>query len=291
MHILKNNQLEISVKETGAELCSIKSLSSGKEFMWQADPEVWAAHAPNLFPIIGCLKGDAFLYKGKEYACPKHGFFRKNDKVKLYAQPENSLTYGLKYDEETLAVYPFKFKIQITFTLNKNKLEVKHFIQNLGDDEMLFSLGGHPAFNCVLNEGEVYSDYFLEFEKPETEETWHVLPNGLIGNETRPAFDAPTRINLHPEIFNDDALVFKNLNSNNVALKSTKSKQVLSFDFSDFPYLGIWAKPNSKFVCIEPWLGISDSNDSDRNFETKEALVKLPAKKDFLAAYSITIIE
>ena len=59
-----------------------------------------------LFPIIGCLKEDSFLYQGKEYACPKHGFIRKNNKVSLIKQTENSLTFGLTYDTETLKVVP-----------------------------------------------------------------------------------------------------------------------------------------------------------------------------------------
>ena len=67
MQTIKNDQFQVSVKERGGELCSFKSLGSGKEYIWQADPDVWLAHAPNLFPIIGCLKGDSFIYKGKEY--------------------------------------------------------------------------------------------------------------------------------------------------------------------------------------------------------------------------------
>lgn len=288
---IKNKLFEVSVKEVGAELCSIKSLISGKEYIWQADPEVWAEHAPNLFPIIGCLKGDAFIYKGQEYACPKHGFFRKNDKVSLLKKTDDSLTFGLSYSEETLKVYPFKFEFRIKYTLEANTLRVEHTTINHGDEDMLFSVGGHPAFTCPINEGENYDDYYLEFEKAETAQSWHVQKDGLIGLNTHPVFDEPTRINLHPHIFDDDALVFKNLNSSKVSLKSHKSAQVLSISFNDFPYLGIWAKPNADFVCIEPWIGIADSTDSDRNFETKEGLRKLASGANFSATYSITIEE
>ena len=78
-HSIQNQFFQVTIKETGAELCSIKSLKYQKEYVWQGSHDVWAAHAPNLFPIIGCLKGDAFIYNEKEYRCPKHGFFRKND--------------------------------------------------------------------------------------------------------------------------------------------------------------------------------------------------------------------
>ncbi len=291
MQTIKNDNFEVSVKERGGELCSFKSLKSGKEYIWQADPDVWLAHAPNLFPVIGCLKGDSFIYKGKEYKTPKHGFFRKNDKVKLTGQTDNSLTYGLKYDAETLKIYPFKFEINIDFILKGNTIKVRHRVTNHGDDVMLFSLGGHPGFTCPLNDDEIYEDYYLEFEKTETAPTWQVNKDGLIAKETLPFYDNTNIINLNPHIFDNDALVFKNLNSKKVSLKSKKSDQVLTVSFDDFPYLGIWAKPNARFVCIEPWLGIADSVDSDRNLEHKEGILKLKPKDTFTASYFISVEE
>lgn len=290
-HSIANNLFQVTVKETGAELCSIKSLESQKEYVWQGTPDVWEAHAPNLFPVIGCLKGDGFLYNGKEYKCPKHGFFRKNDEVALIEKTNDSLTFGLKYNNATLAVYPFKFEIHIRFILLENTVQVEHEIFNHGEEPMLFSLGGHPAFACPLNDGEVYSDYFLEFEKKETSETWQVQKDGLIGKEPLPFLNNSSIINLNPHLFDNDALVFKNLNSSRVTLQSRKSQQVLSMDFKDFPYLGIWAKPNADFVCVEPWLGIADSVDSDRNFKHKEGLISLKGKEDFKASYTISIAE
>ena len=156
---------------------------------------------------------------------------------------------------------------------------------------VILSLGGHPGFNCPIHKEEEYSDYYLEFDKPETAPAWEVLENGLIGMETRPAFDEPTKIKLHPQIFNKDALVFKNLNSSKVSLKSKRSNQVISMQFDDFPYLGIWAIPNAPYVCIEPWLGIADSEDSNRDLTEKEGILSLESKKIFMASYSITIEE
>lgn len=291
MHTIKNKFLQVSVKETGAELCSIKSVYSGKEYVWQANPEVWSSHAPNLFPVIGCLKDGGFLYNGQEYKCPKHGFVRNNKNVKLVERTENSLTFRLMYSEDSLKIYPFKFEFNIKYSLEENKLNVEHNIVNKGDDTMLFSLGGHPGFNCPINANESYSDYFLEFQEAETAETWRVQENGLIGKETVPVFDEPKIINLHPHLFDEDALIFKNLNSKKVSLKSRKSKQVLSMIFYDFPYLGIWAKPMADYVCIEPWIGIADSVDTDRNFETKEGLVLLGSKQSTTAIYTILIEE
>jgi galactose mutarotase-like enzyme len=288
---LENSRYKVTVKETGAELCGFESLKSGREYIWQADTGIWASHAPNLFPIIGCLKGDAFIFKGKEYKWPKHGFIRNNSEVKLVEQTDNSLTFGMRYSEDTLKVYPFRFEFRIKYTLDENTLKVEHIIINHGDEEMLFSVGGHPGFTCPLNKGEKYNDYYLEFEKPDTSETWQVQKDGLIAKDTLPVFDKPGIINLHPNIFNNDALVFKDLKSRKVSLKSRKSNQVLTVSFEDFPYLGIWAKPNAPYVCIEPWIGIADSYNSDRDFEHKEGLVTLASKSEFTASYFISVEE
>ena len=291
MHTINNNNFQVSVKEVGAELCSFKSLNSNTEFIWDGNPDVWAAHAPNLFPVIGCLKDGGFLYHGEEYKCPKHGFIRNNENISLIEKERNSLSFGLKYNEEYLKIYPFKFEFVIKYILEENNLIVEHTVTNHGDEKLLFSLGGHPGFKCPINDDENYDDYYLEFEKSETAQTWRVQKDGLIGKSTFPVFDEPTIIKLHPHIFDDDALVFKNLNSSKVCLKSRKSQQVLSVIFKDFPYLGIWAKPNAEYVCIEPWIGIADSFNTDRNFETKEGLIKLDPKKDFTTTYTITIEE
>jgi len=291
MVTISNEYFNVAIKEIGAELCSIKSIKSGVEYMWQGNPDVWAAHAPNLFPIIGCLKGGSFLYQGKEYACLKHGFVRKNDKVSLAEKTTSAATFQLGYSTETLKMYPFKFDFKIQFAVNANVLDINHTVVNLGEEDMQFSLGGHPAFRCPISKGESYTDYYLEFEKPETAQSWQVQKDGLIGKDTVPVFDSPTTIQLDSHLFDNDALVFKHLNSRSVCLKSRVSDQKLNVSFPDFDYLGIWAKPNAEFVCIEPWLGIADSFDSDRNFENKEGLIRLHAGQQFNATYSIGITE
>ena len=68
MYTLKNDKLKIGVKKTGAELCKITSIKNKAEFMWHADPNVWGSFAPNLFPIIGALKDDTYIFENEKYA-------------------------------------------------------------------------------------------------------------------------------------------------------------------------------------------------------------------------------
>ena len=290
MYTLKNDLLQITVKKAGAELCDISSAKHKTKFMWRADPKIWGSYAPNLFPIIGALKDDTYIYKNQKFKLSKHGFVRNNEQVKLLDETEDSLTFVLRYNEDSLKVYPFKFEFKIKYTLKQNTLEVKHVIENLDSSPMYFSVGGHPAFKCPVFDDEVYSDYTLEFEQVENSVT-HLLnmENGLVSNNTELVFNNSKTLRLRHEMFEMDALIFKDLKSRKVALKSKKHGEIFAVCYSDFNYLGIWAKPNGDYVCIEPWLGIADSEDTNQELTTKEGIIKLDAQESFTAAYHIEI--
>ena len=290
MHTLKNNILHVKLKPIGAELCSITSVKNNTEFMWQADPNIWGSHAPNLFPIIGAMKDDSYTYNGKLYKMTKHGFVRKNDTFSIKNKTETSITFSLTSNDELYKLYPFLFQFEITYTLTDNILTVNHTIKNTDKKVMYFSVGGHPAFNCPINSNEVYSDYFLEFETEESSESYLLnMANGLVTNTTKPVFIDGNKIRLHENLFNDDALIFKDLKSRKVALKHNTKGTILSLNFNNFSYLGIWAKPNAPYVCIEPWLGIADVENTNQKIEDKEGILSLNAGTIFNANYSIEI--
>lgn len=290
MHTLQNDKLKITVKKTGAELCKITSVKNKTEFMWHADPDVWGSFAPNLFPIIGALKDDAYTFEGKTYTLPKHGFVRHNKAITLHQQTQNSLTFKLTSNPESLKNYPFEFEFLITYTLTNNTLEVKHTVINTDSKTMYFSVGGHPAFKCPVFDNENYEDYVLEFEHSENSKTHLInMENGLISSETETVFNNSNKIQLTHNLFNRDALVFKDLKSRKVTLKSNKNGDILSVSYPGFPYLGIWAKPNGDYVCIEPWLGVADSETTNQNFKEKEGILNLAPNKTFQASYIIEI--
>ena len=290
MITLENKQLKIAVKKTGAELCEITSVKNNTEFMWDANPEVWGSYAPNLFPIIGALKNDSYLFENQEYNLPKHGIIRNNGAVILQEQTENSLTFKLTFNENSLKNYPFKFEFFITYKLVNNTIELLHTVKNVDDKPMYFSLGGHPAFKCPIYENEHYDDYFLEFEHTENSKTHLInMANGLISKETKPIFNNTNKLPLTHHLFDEDALIFKDLKSKKVILKSKSHGEILSVSYSDFSYLGIWAKPTGNYVCIEPWLGIADNEDTNQDFKTKEGILKLDAGNTFKAIYTIEI--
>jgi len=259
--------------------------------MWGCDPAIWKSTAPVLFPIVGELKEKTYLWKGEKYSLNRHGFVRENPQLELTGITADTLTFGMSTSRETLKVYPFHFEFSIHFILDGTKIRVIHQVTNTGSEPLYFSVGGHPAFRCPIHPEEAYDDYYLEFEEKENSSTWLLHEDGTILNQTSPVFHDTNILPISHELFSKDALVFKDMKSRKVTLKSKKSKEALSVTYRDFPYLGIWAKTNGDFVCIEPWLGIADRFDTDQRFENKEGILQLAAGALFEAEYVVEILE
>ena len=118
MKTLSNGKLTIQVSEHGAELSSLKA--NDKEYLWQADPAFWKRHSPVLFPIVGGVWENVYRVDGKEYPLGQHGFARDMD-FTLVAESDDKVLYELNYTEETLAKYPYKFKLCIGYALEGDK--------------------------------------------------------------------------------------------------------------------------------------------------------------------------
>lgn len=288
IHSIQNSFLSISVKQTGAELSSIVDIASKQEFIWQAVPSIWANHAPNLFPIVGALKDNKYLFEGIEYQLPKHGFIRYNSDIKLISSSNQHLSFSLSTSDKTLQMYPFHFEYIITYRLDEKTLHITQEVLNLDSKELFFSLGGHPAFNCPLHESEAYEDYHLCFEQEESFDSHTLTSDGLLSEKTITIAQKSHKLQLHQHLFDNDALIFTQLKSKSVSL-NTQERKILSVDFTDFPYLGIWAKPNAPYVCIEPWQGITDTWDHDFNLKHKKGILSLLPEAKHIATYSITI--
>lgn len=286
---LENEFLKIKVQETGAELCSIINKQNNLEYIWQADPEIWGSHAPNLFPVIGGLKEGKYNFEGADYEMPRHGFIRHNQKIRLKEKSKHQLVFELVYSEETLKIYPFKFDFRIAFTLNGKSVEISHLIINLDSKPMYFSLGGHPAFNIQLFNGEKISDYYLNFHNKMTLDTYLLNEEGLVSSKTNNVLTNDSKLGLTKHLFDNDALIFKNIKSKKVDLVSEKNGKILTMEYLDFKNLGVWAKPGAPYVCIEPWLGIADIEDTDQNLKNKEGIRRLEEEDEFEASYTIHI--
>jgi galactose mutarotase-like enzyme len=268
MIILANEQLRATIAPKGAELQSLINTQTGLQYMWGAGAE-WPKHSPVLFPIVGGLKNDTYYFKDKEYKLPRHGFAR--DKVFAAEKVSNTeAVFTITEDEQTLQVYPFAFSFKLKYVLNDDSISCTYEVYNTGNEDLLFSVGAHPAFAVPLTAGTSYNDYYLEFNSTEQLQRYK-LQDGLIASPE--ALPTPgNKLVLDKTLFYDDAIVLKNLQSNIITLASNKHKHGLHFKFNDFPYFGIWAAKDAGFVCLEPWCGIADSVLHDQQLVNKEGI-------------------
>ncbi len=287
MHTLSNEILEIKIATRGAELQSIYNRQTQIEYMWSAGAE-WPKKSPVLFPIVGGLKNNNYTFKDKTYNLSRHGFAREMD-FELINQTNNSLTFLLKENETTLLQYPFAFSFYVKYTLHTNNVHITYIVENHTEELLPFSVGAHPAFAVPLAQQTVYEDYFLEFEKTEAAPVWPLSAEGLIENNSTPFFNNERKMPLTKDLFLKDALVFKNLASKKISIKSDRTPHGLTVSFDGFSYLGIWAAKNANFVCIEPWCGIADSVTATGNLIQKEGIITLQKAESFERSFGIEV--
>lgn len=280
MIAIQNEQFTAAIRIRGAELASFKDRSTGRERIWQADPEIWNGSAPILFPIVGRLKNGLTLINNQPYEIPKHGLLRTRD-VCLVEQGAGFALFQFESDDETLKQYPFPFVFRVMFTLTDAGLSVDYEIHNSGTEPMLFSVGSHPAFALDL-ERHALSEYSIEFSEPETLDRYG-LEDGLLVLKDTGYLKDETKIPLSESLFADDALIFQNVRSRTVRIKPAG----LEIDLGNHPHLGLWAKPGAAYVCIEPWHSFDDTKESDGRFENKPGILRLPPGECFKTGYMI----
>jgi len=286
MFTLENEHLRIDINSKGAELNSLYNKKFQLEYMWSGDPAFWNKKSPVLFPIVGTLKGNTFYFNENTYHLSRHGFAREME-FALTSQTDSSITLSLEDTAGTLEVFPFHFRFDIGYSILGDKLYVLYRVINRDNGPIYFSVGGHPAFKVPLEAGCKYGDYFLEFAEPENAGRWPISGDGLIEQTPLSLLKNERRILLSKELFYEDALVFKNLHSTKVQLLNSRSQRGLEFDFTGFPFLGIWAAKNADFVCIEPWCGIADSVNGNQHLQDKEGIVRLNTSEQFERTWSV----
>ncbi|MCX6207728.1 MAG: aldose 1-epimerase family protein [Bacteroidetes bacterium] len=288
MFEISNETLTVQISAAGAELQSIINKNNSLEYMWSGDPAFWGKKSPVLFPIVGGLKNGSYQHQGITYQLGRHGFARERE-FTVHSHSTESIRFSLVSDETTKEVYPFDFVFSIEYSLSDNKLTVKYIVENIGRENLLFSVGAHPAFKVPLVDGTNYEDYHLIFSDKETVGIYPLSPDGLIEKNTEPLLNNSNSIPLTKALFAKDALVFKELRSDYIGILNHKNTHGLKLHYSEFPFMGIWAAKNADFVCIEPWCGIADSVDTTGELAAKEGINKLAPKDIFERAWTVEV--
>ncbi len=280
---INNGKLTAKFNELGAELKSL--VSNGKEYIWKGDEKFWASSCPVLFPICSGLIDNTYYIDGKKYEMNKHGFAKKSV-FTVEDKKDDRVTFLLTDNEETLKQYPYRFEFRITYTLVGNKIEVKYDIKNTDGDEMYFSVGAHEGYSCV---GGI-ENYDIILPKKQTLVNTVLTGPNTLGYEQFTVLENNDVFPLEYKHFAVDALVFQNVDFDNVILKNRLDGSALKITFKGFPYLLLWTKPDAPYICIEPWCGISDRDGSNQNFKTKQGIEHILPNDTFTRIHTIEVL-
>lgn len=287
-HILKNEQLTVTVSDLGAELRSIQS-PNGTEYLWQGDPGYWGERAPVLFPFTGRVIGGTYEWEGETRAMSLHGFSRGRT-FKAVREGENSVLFLSEDDETTFACWPRRFSFAVEYTLQGSSLQVRFTVINEDEKEMLFGLGGHPGFNVPLAPGKKYEDYRVRFGAP-CRPKRVLLENAFwTGGFAEYPLDENDSIPLNTELFKNDG-VFLTEHVPSLTLEAPGEDRSVTVSAEDMPYVGLW-KPydnGAGFLCIEPWWSLPSRTGEKTVFEEQPALLRLAPGQVLRKSWAITV--
>lgn len=274
----------------GAMLNSLNK--NNTEYLWQGDAKYWAGQAPVCFPITGVLPNGEMEAFGKRCTMKRHGVARINP-FEVLEQHKNSVTFVQRSDENTKRDFPFDYELKIKYTINGDTVTNEYIVTNTGEDKLPFVIGGHPAFNCPLANGEKFEDYKVVFDKNITKPC--LRPDhhtGLVNVfEKFDEMHGGDTLSLVHELFEEkDALIFENCEAKSATLIGKSGKGV-KIEFQDMNNLLIWsAVGNAPFVALEPWTGLASCNDEDGLFEHKRGMTVLEKDETAPFKFKITMI-
>lgn len=283
LYTARSGELEFSADTFGAELHSVKF--QGREYLWQCG-DAWKRYAPILFPFVCSPEGRTYKAGGKTYKMKANHGFARDCEFELSSQSGSSVEFVLRENEETLAQYPYRFTLTVRYTAEGNSVKVENIVKNTNENTMYFYLGGHPAFNCPLEEGECFDDYYIQYEKNEK-------ISRIIDGEKSVLIDGSDILPVTRSLFDYDAIILDKPNSKAVSLRSEKSEHSVTVRFPLSDCIAVWsptADDRAEFVCLEPWTSVPVyADDEFEDIERKPHAIALDAGKEYYYSYSIEL--
>lgn len=271
---IANQHVSATIAPTGAELRSLKRLDTEREYMWSGDPLHWERVSPVLFPVVGRLHDDHYTWQGRRYSLPQHGFARDQE-FDLVHEDGTCASFLLASAGPYLERYPQQFQLALTYTLDGETLELRYDVFNPSNsDDLLFSLGAHPAFRWPLDPSVPADAHVLKFDGPQTADRLEVGTDALLTGKKVPFFRDMDHLKLRPDLFRAGAVVLEGVKSESVTFGAEEGPRV-RLTAPGAPWWGFWTKPSAPFLCLEPWHGVADRHGADWDLRGKPGMIAL----------------
>jgi galactose mutarotase-like enzyme len=245
--------------------------AGGADLLWPGDPAVWLGVAPVLFPVVGWTRGGRVRVGATEYALGLHGFAAGME-FAVAEFGEGHARLFLADSDETRAIYPFPFRLEIEYRLSPAAMKVDVSVENTGSAAMPYAVGLHPGFRWPLAGSD--APHRIVFAKPETAAVPVITRDGLFSAQSRPVPLEGTILRLTPDLFAQEALCFLDL-ANRTLLYDNGAGQGLLISSENFPHVALWSRPPAPFLAIEAWTGHGDPENFDGDLFEKPSMIVL----------------
>ncbi|MDB5430663.1 MAG: hypothetical protein JWP35_1779 [Caulobacter sp.] len=278
--------LSAEIDPQGAQLHALRD-GEARELLWDGDPAVWTGRAPILFPIVGMLNGGQYRLGGATFHMGKHGFARHKAFAVSESGPGHAV-FTLVEDAETLAVWPFRFRLDLRFEVAGAGLTMTATVGNPGDRPLPAGFGFHPALRWPLPYGQPRERHRLTFEQAEPAPIRRIDTQGLLRPDGLTTPVKGRELVLEDRLFEDDAIIFDRLESRALTYGADQGPR-LEIAFPDTPWLGVWTKPGAGYICVEPWHGVADPEGFAGDFRDKPGVFEVAPGESRSFGMSITL--
>lgn len=280
---IRDQELEVEINDYGAELWSIQDLKTKDQYLWQGQPDIWKLRAPVIFPYCGRIKDFTFYDQdGTRYQGQNHGFARFSTH-RLKELAKDKVTWSLEADENTRKLYPYDFSLETSYYLEETRLHWTYLVKNNGDRDMPFNVGYHPGFFCPFVRGsQNIEDYALVFEREETPIQLLSDKEGQLRTGEEKIYftnqkEIPLKNGMFPKNF-----CLTGLKSDYIDIKEKTTGRYIRVYIKGFKNVLFWSKPGDiRFICIEPWTGLADDENSRQRLELKRDIDILEPGKQY----------
>jgi galactose mutarotase-like enzyme len=272
----EENGLRIIVSRLGAELISLARINEAGEwtgFLYRdsdvsTPPQGWANHATVMGYYLHRLKDGRSFYSGREIKGGNHGFLRS--KIWHFAgtsvqESGASLEYRITPNDYSSAEYPLKVSVNLTYTIEANKVGV-HFEFRNEEPELTahVSFGLHPGFAATSFEA-------FHLQMPRGLYRRYFSPGNYLSGQTRDIEFAGAEMPFSKDDLPGSVILeLVDVPRRRFSYVDPPSGRWVILDLTGVPYLTLWSD-GGPFLCIEPCWGLTDHHQQ-RVFEKKEGI-------------------
>lgn len=197
---------------------------------------------PILFPISGQLENGEYEWNGTVYQMKNHGVARNQPWEVISTETDASqasMTLRLKSNEETRREFPFDFEVVFTYTIAPEGLTIDQSYKNISGEAMPIYAGFHPYFKTASKNLTYHTDAknYLDYNDMETKS----VKNSLDLTNKK------------------ESLVLLDADQNEISFELPDRQMTITMTYGgEFPYVVLWTEQDQEFVCVEPWMAMTD---------------------------------